>query len=102
MDRQQANEESRKSPPGSHSLRCIWYCGRINEQVRRAARLGEKKLEMRFPPKHYVAIHREVFREIYLNQGYDVGFAPNFQYIQPTEWIFTLGWDDEDQQAVQA
>ncbi len=95
MDRQQANEESKRKNPGSRSLRCIWYCGRINEEVRRAVKLGEKKLEMRFPPRHYVVQHRESCRVIYLNQGFDVGFAPNFQYIQPTEWIFTLGWDDE-------
>ena len=95
MDRQQANEESKKNAPGSRSLRCIWYCGRINEEIRKAARLGEKTLEMRFPPNHYVVQHRDIFREIYLGQGYDVGIAPNFQYIQPTEWIFKLSWQDE-------
>ena len=95
MDRQQANEESKKSAPGSRSLRCIWYCGRINEEIRKAARLGEKTLELRFPPDHYVVRHREIFREIYLGQGYDVGIAPNFQYIQPTEWIFRLSLQDE-------
>ena len=47
---------------------------------------------MRFPPKHYVVQHKDVFREIYLNQGYDVSFAPNFQYIQPTEWILIISW----------
>lgn len=93
MDREQAYEESRRNPPGSRSLRCIWYCGRINEEIRKAARLGETGLELRFPPKHYVVMHRDVFREIYLNQGYDVSFAPNFQYIQPSEWIFTLNWE---------
>ena len=96
MDRRQANEESRKPHPGSRSLRCVWYCGLINEQIRKAARLGEKSLEIRFPPKHYVVLHRDIFREIYLNQGYDVRFAPNFEYIQPTEWIFTIGWGDEN------
>ena len=95
MDRQQANEESRRPDPGSRSLHFIWYCGRINEEIRKAVRLGEKHLELRFPPKHYVVQHRDAFREVYLNQGYDVGMAPNFQYIQPTEWIFTLGWEDE-------
>ena len=95
MDREQAYEESRRNPPGSRSLRCIWYCGRINEEIRKAARLGETGLELRFPPKHYVVMHRDVFREIYLNQGYDVSFAPNFQYIQPSEWIFTLNWKPE-------
>ena len=96
MDRQQANEESRRGKPGSRSLKCIWYCGRINEEIRKAARLGEKTLELCFPPKHYVVQHRDVFREIYLNQGYDVSFEPNFRYIQPSEWIFTLSWKDED------
>ena len=96
MDRQQANEESRKGPPGSRSLRCIWYCGRINDEIRKAARLGEKSLELRFPPNHYVVLHRDIFREIFLNQGYDVGFEPNFQYIQPSEWRFILSWKDED------
>ena len=96
MDRQQANEESKKYQPGSRSLRCIWYCGLINDAVRKAVRLGEKSLELRFPPKHYVVQHRDVFREIYLNQGFDVGIAPNFQYIQPTEWVFTLNWGEEE------
>ena len=63
MDRRQANEESRKPHPGSRSLRCVWYCGLINEQIRKAARLGEKSLEIRFPPKHYVVLHRDIFRE---------------------------------------
>ena len=95
MNRQQANEESKKSNPGSRSLRCIWYCGKMNEEIRKAAKLGEKKLELRFSPKHYVVQHREAFREIYLNQGFDVRFAPNFQYIQPTEWIMTIVWGDQ-------
>ena len=95
MDRQQANEESKRINPGSRSLRCIWYCGKINEEIRKAAKLGEKSLKIVFPPKHYVVQHRTLFQEIYLKQGFDVGFAPNFQYIQPTEWIFTLSWDDE-------
>ena len=95
MDRQQANEESRRKNPGSRSLRCIWYCGKINEEIRRAVKLGEKSVRIVFPPKHYVVLHREVFRGIYLNQGYDVSIAPNFQYIQPSEWIFTLNWKPE-------
>ena len=95
MDRQQAYEESKRKNPGSRSIRCIWYCGRINEQIRNAVKLGEKSVKIAFPPKHYVVQHRELFREIYLNQGFDAGFTPNFQYIQPTEWYFTLGWDDE-------
>ena len=48
MDRDQAYEESRRNPPGSRSLRCIWYCGKINEEIRKAARLGETSLELRF------------------------------------------------------
>lgn len=95
MDRRQANEESRQAGQGRRSLRCIWHCGLISEEIRKAVRLGEKSLELRFPPKHYVVQHRKVFREIYLNQGFDVSFAPNFQYIQPTEWIMTIGWDSE-------
>ena len=95
MDREQAYVESRRNPPGSRSLRCIWYCGKINEEIRKAARLGETRLELRFPPKHYVVLHRDIFKEIYLNQGYDVSIAPNFQYIQPSEWIFTLNWQPE-------
>ena len=39
MDRQQANEESKRSNPGSRSLRCIWYCGKINEEIRKAVKL---------------------------------------------------------------
>lgn len=95
MDRQQANMESKKKNPGSRSLRCIWYCGWINNEIRKAARIGEKSIQIVFPPKHYVVQHKELFREIYLGQGFDVVFAPNFQYIQPSEWIFTLSWDDE-------
>ena len=93
MDREEAWEESRKSPPGSRSLRCIWYCGRINGEIRKAAKLGETSLELRFPVNHYVSRHRDVFREIYLNQGFDVFLAPDYQYIRPTEWIMTLKWE---------
>ena len=92
MNREQAQAESNRKHPGSRSLRCIWYCGRINEEIRKAAKLGETSLELRFPPKHYDVQHRDLFKEIYLNQGYDVSFSPNFQYIQPSEWIFTLNW----------
>ena len=95
MDRQQANQESKNPDPGCRSLRFIWYCGRINEEIRKAVKLGEKQLELRLPTKHYIVQHRDAFRNVYLNQGYDVGIVPNFKYIQPTEWIFTLGWDDE-------
>ena len=58
-------------------------------------KLGEKSVKIVFPPQHYVVQHRELFQEIYLNQGFDVEFSPNFQYIQPSEWYFTLGWEDE-------
>ena len=97
MDRQQANEESRKPDPGSRSLRFIWYCGRINEEIRKSVKLGEKCVKIAFPPKHYVVQHRELFKELYFNQGYDVSFEPNFKYIQPSEWYFTLDWEDEPQ-----
>lgn len=102
MDREQAYEESRKGRQGARSLRCIWYCGRINDEIRRAAKLGETTLELRFPPKHYVVLHRDVFRELYLNQGYDVGIEPNFKRIQPSEWIFTFSWKKEDEAPVQS
>ena len=58
-------------------------------------KLGEKTVQILFPPRHYVVQHRELFQEIYLNQGFDVEFKPNFQYIQPTEWTLTLSWEDE-------
>ena len=90
MDRQQANEESKRKNPGSRSLRCIWYCGKINEEIRRAVKLGEKSVKIAF-----LVQHRELFQELYLNQGFDVSFEPNFKYIQPSEWYFTLGWEDE-------
>ena len=95
MDRQQANEESKRSGRGSRSLRCIWYCGKINEEIRKAVKLGEKSVKIVFLFLYYVVQHRELFREIYLDQGFDVEFSPNFQYIRPTEWYFTLGWEDE-------
>lgn len=95
MDREEAYAQSRKSPPGSRSLRCIWHCGRINEAIRNAARLGETSLELHFAPSHYVAQHRELFQELYLQQGFDVGFRPDYLYIRPTEWIMTLNWDRE-------
>ena len=95
MDRQQANEQSKKSGRGNRSLRCIWYCGCINEEIRKAVKLGEKSVQIVFPPRHYVVQHRELFREIYLDQGFDVSFEPNFQYIQPTEWKLILSWEDE-------
>ena len=66
MDRQQANEQSRKSGRGSRSLRCIWYCGKINEEIRKAVRLGEKSVKIVFPPQHYVVQHRELFQEIFI------------------------------------
>jgi len=95
MDRQQAAEESERKNPGSRSLRCIWYCGRINDEIRKAVKLGEKSVKIAFPPKHFVVLHRDLFTELYLKQGFDVSFDPNFRYIQPTEWYFTLGWADE-------
>ena len=52
-------------------------------------------MQIVFPPKHYVVQHRDLFRDLYLNQGFDVSFEPNFQYIQPSEWYFTLSWEDE-------
>ena len=96
MDREQANAESRRKNPGSRSLRCIWYCGRINEEIRKAVKLGEKSVKLAFPPKHYVVQHRKTFQQIYQSQGFDVSFEPNFQYIQPSEWYFTIGWEDEN------
>ena len=69
--------------------------GKINEEIRKAVKLGEKSVKIVFPPQHYVVQHRELFREIYLDQGFDVEFSPNFRYIRPTEWYFTLGWEDE-------
>ena len=95
MNQKEAWEQSREPHPGSRSLRCVWYCGLINGKIRQAARLGEKELKLVFPPKHYVVQHRELFQELYLNQGFDVSFEPNFKYIQPSEWYFTLGWEDE-------
>lgn len=97
MNREEACEQSRKPSPGSRSLRCVWYCGKINGEIRKAAQLGETSLELRFPPKHFVVLHRELFRDLYLGQGFDVGFRPNFQYIQPTEWIMTLSWEPENE-----
>lgn len=96
MDREQANAESSRQNPGSRSLRCVWYCGRINDEIRKAVKLGEKSVKLAFPPKHYVVQHRETFRHIYQNQGFDVSFEPNFQYIQPSEWYFTIGWEDQE------
>lgn len=95
MDRQQANEASKRTNPGSRSLRCIWYCGKINEEIRKAAKLGEKSVKIVFSPQHYVVRHKDLFQEIYLSQGFDVSFVSNYQYIQPSEWYFTLGWEDE-------
>ena len=95
MDRQRANEQSKRSGRGNRSLRCIWYCGCINEEIRKAVKLGEKSVQIVFQPSHYVVQHRELFQELYLNQGFDVEFKPNFQYIKPTEWTFSLSWEDE-------
>ena len=95
MNRDEAFEQSKKALPGSRSLRCIWYCGRINDEIRKAAKLGETRLEMVYPPKHYVVVHRDLFRELYQAEGYDVAFKPNFEYIQPTEWRMILSWEKE-------
>ena len=35
MDREQANAESSRQNPGSRSLCCVWYCGRINDEIRK-------------------------------------------------------------------
>jgi len=95
MDRKQADELSRREHPGSRSLRCLWHCGLISGEIRRAAKLGATSVTLSFPPKHYVARHREAFREIFLSQGFDVSFEPNFKYIRPTEWIMTIGWKED-------
>lgn len=94
MNRDEALEQSKKPQPGSRSLRCIWYCGWINNEIRKAAKLGETRVEICFPPRHYVILHRDLFRELYLAQGFDVGFQPNFEYIQPTEWKMVLSWEE--------
>ena len=93
MDRETAREESRKRPPGSRSLKCIWYCGIINGEIKKATKMGEMKLEIVYPPKHYVVLHRETFMMLYRNEGYRVSFEPNFKHIQPTEWRFTISWE---------
>ena len=95
MNRDEAFEQSQKAPPGSRSLRCVWYCGRINDEIRKATRRGETRTEIVFPPRHYVVLHRDLFRDLYLAQGFDVGFQPNFEYIQPTEWRMVISWEKE-------
>ncbi len=93
MDQQEALAESRRDHPGSRSLRCIWHCGLINGKIREAARLGETSLALDFPPKHYVVAHRDLFMKLYADQGYRVRFDPDYRYIQPSKWTFTLSWD---------
>ena len=93
MDRDEAYRESEKQHPGSRSLRCIWYCGVINGKIRGAAKLGEKSVKLDFPPKHYVAEHRELFIRLYEGQGYRVRFEPNYRHIRPTKWTLEISWD---------
>ena len=95
MNQKEAWEQSREPHPGSRSLRCVWYCGLINGKIRQAARLGEKELRLVFPPKHYVVQHRQLFCALYENQGFRAAFTPNFFYIQPTEWTFTIDWNED-------
>ena len=96
MDQQQAWRESRKQYPGSRSLRCIWYCGLINGRIRNAVRLGETRVSIDYPPKHYVTEHRELFLKLYAALGYRVSFEPDFRYIRPTKWTFTIDWNQEE------
>jgi len=95
MDREDAVRESERSHPGSRSLRCIWYCGVINGKIREAARLGEKQVRLDFPPKHYVARHRDLFVRLYEAQGFRVSFDPDYQYIRPSKWTLSIRWGDE-------
>ena len=97
MDYDEAVRESERRHPGSRSLRCIRYCGVINGKIREAARLGEKQVKLDFPPKHYVARHRELFIRLYEGQGYHVSFDPDFRYIQPTRWTLTISWNQPSQ-----
>ena len=95
MDQQQAYEASHKKHPGSRSLRCIWHCGKINDRIKAATKLGEMSVAIDFPRGHYVAEHRETFIRLYENQGYRVTFEPDYQYIQPTKWTLKLDWSAE-------
>ena len=92
MDCETARKESLKLPPGSRSLRCIWYCGLINGEIRKATRMGEMETEITYKPDHYVVRHRETFLELYRNEGYQVSFEPDFKRIQPTKWFFRIQW----------
>ena len=98
MDQKEALEESRKKNPGSRSLRCIWHCGKINEKIRQATRLGETRTEIVFPRGHYVTEHMDVFRKLYENQGYRVSFTPDYQYIRATQWTMLLEWGGDGNQ----
>ena len=93
MDREDAYRESERRHPGSRSLRCIWHCGIINGKIRSAAKLGEKQVNLDFPPKHYVAQHRDLFLKLYEGQGYRVSFEPDFHYIRPTKWTLSIDWN---------
>ena len=95
MDSRQAYEESIKKAPGSRSPRCLWHCGLINGEIKKAAKLGETKVSIDFPPKHYAARHRELFKSLYENQGYRVTFEPDYKYIQPSKWTLTIDWSAE-------
>ena len=95
MNREQAQAESNRKYPGSRSLRCIWYCGLINGQIRKAARLGEKEVRILFPRGHYVVAHQELFQKLYEDQGFTVSITPDYQYIQPTEWTMKLSWEED-------
>ena len=92
MDQQEALRGSRRNHPGSRSLRCIWHCGVINGKIRAAAKLGETSLRIDYPPKHYVVAHRDLFMSLYAAQGYQVSFDPDYHYIRPSKWTFTISW----------
>ena len=93
MDREQAQAESRKKYPGSRSLRCIWYCGLINGEIRKAARLGETEVRLVYPRDHYVALHRELFQRLYEEEGYTVSFMPDYLRIRPSKWTLEIRWE---------
>lgn len=76
------------------SVRFIWYCGLINEKIKKATESGEYSVQITYPPDHYVVRYHRLFSKIYEEHGYQVSFRPDYMYIKATKWILTIGWQD--------
>ncbi len=74
------------------SIKCVWYCGLINEKIKKATEDGKYSITICYSPDHYVVKHHEIIQRIYENNGYNVSFKPDYMYIKATKWILIINW----------